>query len=274
LSDSYRPHWSDRARYALVDAIAAKRARERGGPRPRMTELGNRLSHGMSAHDFMYHFENLGENCEFGLVQRRCGAEPLGLFRFAAVSAENLARALEAGLAGIAEPERLRIELEEKTLPESVLPRRAFYAHNLTYDLMFHTGFADDQGTSEGLHPQIVQRLRFLRRKLVQVLGQGQKILVLRSRNNDDDHTALRIGQALSRFGPNLLLWVTSTTAEANVGRLEPIAERVLKGHIEADSDWDSLAFETWLRLCEDAYTYWHTRRRPRRRTAALVTAK
>lgn len=27
-------------------------------------------------------FESLGDNCEFGLVQRHFGAEPVGVFRF------------------------------------------------------------------------------------------------------------------------------------------------------------------------------------------------
>ncbi len=32
--------------------------------------------------DLMLQFESLGQNCEFGLVQRRAGADPLGLLRF------------------------------------------------------------------------------------------------------------------------------------------------------------------------------------------------
>jgi len=68
--------------------------------RPRLTELGARPIVGLSAQELMYRFESLGDNCEFGLVQRRCGAEPLGLFRFASIGTEQVARALEAGLEG------------------------------------------------------------------------------------------------------------------------------------------------------------------------------
>ena len=41
---------------------------------------------GLTIPQIALRFESLGENCEFGLFQRRCDAEPLGLLRFPAPS--------------------------------------------------------------------------------------------------------------------------------------------------------------------------------------------
>ncbi len=61
-------------------------------------------------------------------------------------------------------------------------------------------------GPDRALH-LIVRRLQLLTRKFRPILAAGEKILVFRSRV-DDDAVALRLGAALRRFGPNLLLWV------------------------------------------------------------------
>jgi tetratricopeptide (TPR) repeat protein len=47
--------------------------------------------------DILLKFESLGENCEFGLVQRHYGAEPLGLLRWMGAEPDQLCLALEAG---------------------------------------------------------------------------------------------------------------------------------------------------------------------------------
>jgi hypothetical protein len=231
---------------AVGDAVAALRAWRRRR-RPQKTERGALLLHGMTAQEFMYRFESLGDNCEFGIVQRRCGAEPLGPLRFAIVTAENLARALEAGLKDLLDP----------ALMEARLSGGRYVAHNRAYDITFgHSGFhEEDVGSDRVLH-LIVRRLQLLTRKLNAILAGGEKILVFRTRV-EDDAMALRLGAALRRFGPTLLLWVAPAPTAAAAGRVEPIAGDVLKGYIEADSDWDNLAFETWLTLCERAYGHW-----------------
>jgi hypothetical protein len=65
------------------------------------------------------------------------------------------------------------------------------------------------------------------------------------------------MGSVLAHLGPNLLLWVTPARAGSAIGRVEPLADGVLKGYVDADSDWDNLALETWLTLCERAYGLW-----------------
>jgi hypothetical protein len=234
-------------RDAVGDAMASLRAWRRRRRRQK-TDLGERLLHGMTAQEFMYCFESLGANCEFGIVQRRCGAEPLGPLRWAIVTPENLVRALEAGLKDLLDPE----------LMEARLSGGRYVAHNRAYDITFgHSGFHEEDVRSDRVLNLIVRRLQLLARKLGAILANGEKIVVFRARVDDDDAMALRLGAALRRLGPNLLLWVAAAPTPSAAGRLEPLADDVLKGYIEADSDWDNLAFDTWLSLCDGAYGYW-----------------
>jgi hypothetical protein len=50
----------------------------------------------------MLRFEALGQNCEFGVVQRHYGAEPLGLLRFSSTPLHLLVAALNNDLAVLA----------------------------------------------------------------------------------------------------------------------------------------------------------------------------
>ncbi len=65
--------------------------------------------------DLMLRFAALGDNCEFGLVQRQAGAEPLGLLRFAGfhIPAERrlgrLIEALDREFEGVGRPETVRV---------------------------------------------------------------------------------------------------------------------------------------------------------------------
>src|ERR1700680_1211327 len=55
-------------------------------------------------------FEGLGDNCDFGMVQRAVGIEPFGLFRFAACSAADLSSLLRNSFEPLGEPEDLLME--------------------------------------------------------------------------------------------------------------------------------------------------------------------
>src|SRR5260221_3025006 len=85
-------------------------------PHPVSEALGNarEISAGdMPLDQLMMQFESLGENCEFGLVQRRCGAEPLGLLRFASAPLPVLLAGLRARFEGLGDPGEIDIQISE-----------------------------------------------------------------------------------------------------------------------------------------------------------------
>lgn len=85
--------------------------RLQGGAAVAAAEIGALV--GIPALQFMLGFESLGDNCEFGLVQRRCGAEPLGLLRFSNIELGPLLRGLVAEFDELGARENLELTLSE-----------------------------------------------------------------------------------------------------------------------------------------------------------------
>ena len=67
--------------------------------------------------DLVLQFESLGDNCEFGLVQRKAGAEPLGLLRFSSAPLPRLVRALRERFDGLTDPANVRLSSAKGEYP-------------------------------------------------------------------------------------------------------------------------------------------------------------
>jgi hypothetical protein len=70
-------------------------------------------------------FEGLGDNCDFGVVQRAVGIEPFGLFRFAVCNATDVAELLRARFHPLGEPEDLWLD--------EVGPRREYWVKSRSH---------------------------------------------------------------------------------------------------------------------------------------------
>ncbi len=66
----------------------------------------------LAEHELVLQFESLGDNCELGLVQRKLGAEPLGMFRFAGAPLGHLLCAMRSRFEGMADPAHVRVQPE------------------------------------------------------------------------------------------------------------------------------------------------------------------
>jgi len=65
------------------------------------------LSDIIELQNFFMQFERLGHNCEFGIVQRTCSAEPISLLRWNSIKPQNLTRGLKTRFAGISRTGKL-----------------------------------------------------------------------------------------------------------------------------------------------------------------------
>jgi Flp pilus assembly protein TadD len=81
--------------------------------------------------ELIMRFESLGESCEFVLAQRRCEAEPLGLFRFASAPLPKLLAALTEDFAGFGEPENIEVKSFAGSCEYMISDRK--------FDLLYHT---------------------------------------------------------------------------------------------------------------------------------------
>jgi hypothetical protein len=196
--------------------------------------------------DLVLEFESIGDNCELGILQRQVGAEPLGLLRFAGAPLRNLVRALNARFAGIADPDRIRIE------PENGEYMVKLAAYNFTH----HADVKIGEMEPEKVHERQCRTVRFLADKLIADLESAAKILVFRQNEPLLGGDLLDLRIALSAYGPYILLWVREACAGHPPGTVDVADERMMVGYVRRLAkrhDVPELDAKSWLQVLRRA---------------------
>lgn len=206
---------------------------------------------GLTPTQLVMQFESLGENCEFGLVQRRCDAEPLGLLRFSSTFVRDLVRGLDAGFDGIGEVEDIEPRLE------GMGDQKEYMISDRRYGLLYHTFVLEGQRSVWLLKEQEATRLKFLHRKFMEELQANEKIFIYKQNEQVTREEVRALFLALNRYGPNTLLWVVPAESPQQVGSVEVVANGLFKGYVDrfapAENAYD-LSLNAWLRVCLNAY--------------------
>jgi hypothetical protein len=204
----------------------------------------------LSDRDLLLNFESLGDNCEFGLVQRRVGAEPLGLLRFSGARLPVLVRVLEARFEGLADPEHVQIG-----------QYRGEYMIRLSkYNLNYHTQVLVNEADPETVRKQQIRILPFLVDKILNDLRTPEKILVFRQDEPMLANDLLDLRAALATIGPGTLLWVQPARDGHPAGSAEFIADRFIAGYVRrlaTPENAPDLDLESWLQLLRRVYALW-----------------
>jgi hypothetical protein len=193
-------------------------------------------------------FESLGENCEFGLFQRRCDAEPLGLLRFSSTFMRNLIRGIDNGFEGLGEIEDIEPRLEGGAQKEYMIHEKKFH-------LVYHTFVYEGQRSVWLMREQESARLKFLRRKFMEELESAGKIFVYKFAGVSLEEI-LPLHMALNRYGSAILLWVVPAERNRPAGSVEVVMPGLLKGYIDRFAPEDNahdFSFNGWLVLCANA---------------------
>ena len=174
-------------------------------------------------------FESLGENCDFGVVQRAVGIEPLGLFRFAACDAVNVAGLLRARLQPLGEPEDLWLE--------EVGPDREFCIRSRHFTFKAHTDRYAGRDDPAVVQMAQVMKMRVLKARLIRDLSRARRLFVYKG----DCEIALiqEIVAGLRGYGPNSLLWVRQADAAHPPGSVIRISDGLLLGFVDRSGSYD-----------------------------------
>ncbi len=204
---------------------------------------------GLPADDFMRLFESLGDNCEFGTVQRQCGAEPLGLLRWGAPRLPRLLECLRTRFEHFGTIENLDFILGDP-------PRREYVIREKRYGMAYHTFLFENEIDESQLLAKQAMRMKLLVRKLLEDLEDGQKIFVWKDTSGVfSDADAIRLHAELATFAANTLVWVTVADERHRPGSVEWMSAGLLKAYVHRFSyPVPDVDLPPWLEVCVNAY--------------------
>ena len=199
--------------------------------------LLTRQSDADALRDLFMRFESPGSDCQFGFLQREFGAEPLGILRFGGISARDLVRALDNDLVELMEADDARF------LPHPIdyqleVPRAGFNIHTLIVP-------ADP----DAFLVQMRRRLRYLSRKLLEDLQEGEKIFVFKAYDVTQEEMAAVLA-AVRRHGPGQLLFVRRPDANHPTATVEARDDGVWVGYIQPSAAKDKAFRDAWATIC------------------------
>jgi hypothetical protein len=173
-------------------------------------------------------FQGLGENCEFGFLQRFFAAEPLDLFRFSGVTPSGIVTALETRFSAFQDPANLAIEFEGAF--ENGQPQMAVAVN--TYGFRFHAGNMPAGTSFDDVKAAQRKKLLLLARKFLEDLACGERIFLCRYNASYAEDVA-HLAKIMRTFGPTNLLWVTLEEPGKPSGTVERISEGFMRGYID-----------------------------------------
>jgi hypothetical protein len=196
--------------------------------------------------DLLANFESLGADCEFGLVQRRYGAEPSSLLRWSVTNPDVLINLLTNRFAGVGEPTQTQLRQEawgELTLYDS------------RYDYLVHS-FVHEAGVDrEKFLASQCARLEHLTRKILLNLTQGGKIFIYHALSLEH---AGQIHRLMRSYGDNATMFVhladdqhaSGEVVDRGEGRLDAYISRYgATKFADGGGRW-FIDFEAWVAIC------------------------
>ena len=197
------------------------------------------------AYALVMQFESLGQNCEFGLVQRRYGAEPLGLLRWTFVRPLTLGHMLETRLRGVGDAENVDLHRS---------PWGEWYVQDKIFNMHYHTFSGGDLADPADYLKKQSARLRWLRDKLLSDLEDGSKIFVYKPRLGTPEAHIARIVRAMRTYGQAKLLCVRLADGVETPGTVKDRGNGLIDGFLSVHNPvvkgrWD-IVFDEWLSLC------------------------
>lgn len=186
-------------------------------------------------------FESLGDDCEFGMVQRRFGAEPLSLLRWTATPPDPLAEALKTQFEGVGDPEQseLRVVNGEFNI---VTPRYLMNAHSFVFESSI---------SADKFFIQQCKRISFLRRKLLEDLQAAEKIFVYKYRHGLTDEQVQTLYAAMLSYSPDSkLLCLKLADDEHPSGTSSKIDRGLVVAYLKHFSTVD-ICVPDWEKICK-----------------------
>lgn len=196
-------------------------------------------------------FEGIGNNCEFGIVQRHFRCDPPGLFRNVGFLAPDImSLIIEKSLDGLFDNGSY-----EFTLPDGWRDWRLD-----SQGFMFHTGIPASvvlgSDEWEKKSAEVLRAHGFLRRVFREELLKADKIFVYRQKQPLPIEALQRLHSAIRRHGPGWLLNVVEDPSKP-AGTVEQIGDGLIRAttSVLSNEDPPNINFEAWEMIVRKALT-------------------
>lgn len=241
----------------LLRVFETKHAEE---PERQKSPNAETLNHELPAEALMQRFASFGDNCEFGVVQRRFNAEPMDLFRFARVSLHTLERMLINNFAGLDAPENIKLELRETAIGK----REFIFCHKFYDEFESHPWIFEGEQPGHRVFVREQRRVSLLLRLMRDDIRQGSRILVLKRNSDTRLEDVMPVFRLLRSYGPNWLLWVGRSSEEVAPGTVDLLEQGLMRAYIDEFAPYNDVHdrnAEVWLTICRRAYELWRASR-------------
>lgn len=194
-------------------------------------------------------FESIGNNCEFGFVQRRLGHEEGGLLRWAIAQPEPLLALIRSGG-------------ENLYRFENLVPWTPTMVRDEGTGLGFHTKmlsnqrvFVDSEARRREIWAQENDKMTYLAQKFFALLAEGSKIFVYKTDGNFTDAQAEALAEAIAMRGPGRIMCVRAD-GDLPLGEVRHHGENLYFGAIDRFAPYQNandLSFDVWLTILNSA---------------------
>ncbi|MBD8729762.1 hypothetical protein [Pseudomonas sp. CFBP 13710] len=200
------------------------------------------------------HFESLGDNCEFGFVQRHNGCEPGGLLRWATVPHESLIKALKSRFSKLYQYASLSPVWDDMVRDEE-------------YGIGFHTNLRSNVvngkrqyilGNDEctAIYAEEQEKIKYLRQKLIEQLNDASKIFVYKTNYHLQDSLVKEIFAEMKAYNENNELLFVSSFTDQNPGTVWKNDSGIICASIDRFAPYDKaddVSYDLWSVICQRA---------------------
>ncbi len=212
----------------------------------------------LSDGELLGYFSSLGDNCEFGLKQRRAGIEPMDLLRFSGIYLQKLLDGIASGFDAMEDCEQIDLLLFEQG------GRKEYVTRVRRYTLETHTGVFENEMPPARLLSREMKKFKILRRLFLADLAQGNRIFLYKCNDLDASSDLSPLFRELRNWGDASLLVVVRADARHPQGTVETIEPGFMRGYLDrfnAYSDASAASSPLWIDVCRAAYEIWRAAR-------------
>ena len=192
-------------------------------------------------------FEGLGNNCEFGIVQRSVGFDPPGLFRNVGfLDIAQITRAIQENFEGMFDEGAYDFSLPNGWHDWQLECKKFGFGFHSTIPAELERSSAEWQSQAD----RVIKIFRYLKTKIRQDMKEGEKIFVFRTLQEIDKAAVQRLASALRLHGRSALFFVRPDRFEP-VGTLRFEGQGLVIGSVDRLSNENPpvINFAAWKQM-------------------------